>query len=191
MYSDTTYIEVGAEVIETIARPGGVGPGGLVPGGRSAFFLAVLAVHIAAGLFSVAFGAAAALSPKGRGAHASRGRLYYRGLAVVFATAAILAAMQWPKDNYLVVLGAIAFISATVGKLARRPRLRSDAAHIVGMGLSYISMLTAFYVDNGPRLPVWDRLPTPALWVLPSAIGAPLVVRAVVQRLPERTFRQP
>jgi hypothetical protein len=47
------------------------------------------------------------------------------------------------------------------------------------MGLSYIAMLTAFYVDNGPHLPLWDRLPTIAFWMLPSAIGAPLIARAV------------
>jgi len=27
------------------------------------------------------------------------------------------------------------------------------------MGLSYILMLTAFYVDNGKKLPVWRDLP--------------------------------
>ena len=41
--------------------------------------------------------------------------------------------------------------------------------------------ITAFYVDNGPHLPLWDRLPVWAFWVLPSAIGAPLIVRAVIR----------
>src|SRR5713226_5732494 len=31
--------------------------------------------------------------------------------------------------------------------------------HIVGMGLSYVLLLTAFYVDNGKNLPLWNRLP--------------------------------
>ena len=47
------------------------------------------------------------------------------------------------------------------------------------MGLSYIAMLTAFYVDNGPHLPLWDRLPTIAFWLLPSIIGTPITARAV------------
>jgi hypothetical protein len=34
-------------------------------------------------------------------------------------------------------------------------------------------MLTAFYVDNGPHLPLWDHLPAPAFWLLPSLIEAP------------------
>ena len=42
-------------------------------------------------------------------------------------------------------------------------------------------MLTAFYVDNGPHLPLWDRLPTLAFWLLPSAIGAPIIGRAVIR----------
>jgi hypothetical protein len=40
-------------------------------------------------------------------------------------------------------------------------------------------MLTAFYVDNGPHLPLWDHLPTFAFWLLPSAIGAPVIIRAL------------
>jgi hypothetical protein len=47
------------------------------------------------------------------------------------------------------------------------------------MGISYVAMLTAFYVDNGPHLPLWDRLPTLAFWLLPSAAGVPIIARAV------------
>ena len=48
------------------------------------------------------------------------------------------------------------------------------------MGAGYIAMLTAFYVDNGPHLPLWDRLPPLAFWLLPSAIGVPVIARAVL-----------
>lgn len=53
---------------------------------------------------------------------------------------------------------------------------------MVGMSLSYIVLLTAFYVDNGPRLPLWERLPTIALWIGPSLIGLPLLARALLAR---------
>ncbi len=34
-------------------------------------------------------------------------------------------------------------------------------------------MLTAFYVDNGKSLPLWQDLPaTLTYWLLPSAVGA-------------------
>jgi hypothetical protein len=42
-------------------------------------------------------------------------------------------------------------------------------------------MLTAFYVDNGPHRPLWDRLPTLAFWILPAAIAAPLITRAIIR----------
>ena len=42
-------------------------------------------------------------------------------------------------------------------------------------------MLTAFYVDNGPHLPLWDRLPALAFWLLPSVIAAHLITRAITR----------
>jgi hypothetical protein len=53
--------------------------------------------------------------------------------------------------------------------------------HITGMGLSYILLLTAFYVDNGKSLPLWKELPTIAYWLLPAAVGLPLIIRAVLR----------
>ncbi len=49
------------------------------------------------------------------------------------------------------------------------------------MGLSYIFMLTAFYVDNGKNLPFWKELPAIALWVLPAVVGIPIIVRALLR----------
>jgi len=47
------------------------------------------------------------------------------------------------------------------------------------MSLSYVVLLTAFYVDNGPNLPLWNRLPVIAFWIGPSLIGMPLLLRAL------------
>jgi len=49
------------------------------------------------------------------------------------------------------------------------------------MGLSYILLLTAFYVDNGHSLPIWKDLPNIAYWVTPAAIGIPLVILALLR----------
>jgi hypothetical protein len=49
------------------------------------------------------------------------------------------------------------------------------------MGVSYILMLTAFYVDNGKNLPLWKELPEWAFWILPALIGAPLIIHALVR----------
>ena len=148
-------------------------------GSTAPAFLAFLAVHVLAGLTAVITGAIAALARKGSPRHVRAGRWYYRAITVVFATAAVLAAMRWAQDWYLFVLGAVAFTAATAGYLHRRRHRPGDTGHIAGMGIAYTAMLTAFYVDNGPHLPLWDRLPALAFWLLPAAIAAPLIARAI------------
>ena len=150
-------------------------------GSVSPVFLAFLAVHVLAGLTTVVTGAAAALVRKGSPRHIRAGRWYYRAITVVFVTATVLAAMRWRQDYYLFLIGAVAFAAATVGYQHRRRHRPGDTGHIVGMGASYAAMLTAFYVDNGPRLPLLDHLPVLAFWLLPSAIGAPVIARAVIR----------
>jgi hypothetical protein len=148
-------------------------------GSTAPAFLAVLAVHVLAGLTAVITGAAAALARKGSPRHIGAGRWYYRAITTVFATATALAAMRWAQDWYLLILGAVAFTAATIGYLHRRRP--ADTGHIAGMGIAYTAMLTAFYVDNGPHLPLWDRLPTLAFWLLPAAIAAPIITRAIIR----------
>lgn len=113
--------------------------------------------------------------------HIRAGRWFYRAITVVFATAFALSVMRWREDYYLFIIGAVAFAAATAGYLHRRRHRPGDTGHIAGMGIGYTAMLTAFYVDNGPHLPLWDRLPTLAFWLLPAAIAAPLIVRAVIR----------
>ena len=106
--------------------------------------------------------------------------MYYWSLAALFATASVLAAMRWAEDYHLFILGALSFGAASVGRIARRQLWpRWIDFHVSGMGLSYILMLTAFYVDNGKNLPVWRDLPYIAYWVLPGAVGVPLIVNAL------------
>lgn len=145
-------------------------------------FLAVVALHVLVGLVCVVAGAVAMLSPKRRGRHPMFGTIYYWGLVVVFVTATGLSVARWAENYHLFILGLLAFIAASVGRAARR-RLWPDWAklHVSGMGLSYILLLTAFYVDNGKNLPLWKELPSIAYWVLPAAIGLPLIVHALLR----------
>lgn len=139
----------------------------------------VIGVHVAAGLAAVILGAAAMFAPKRRGPHPRRGRRYLTALSVVAATAAVIAIAR-PHTAYLLILGGIALGCATVGYTARQMRWRGWLPwHITGMSLSYIAMLTAFYVDNGPRLPLWRLLPPVTFWFLPAAVGLPLLARAL------------
>ena len=150
-------------------------------GSTAPVFLAFLAIHVLAGITAVVSGAIAAIARKGSPRHIRAGRWYYRAITVVFTTATVLAAMRWRQDYHLFILGAVAFTAATVGYQHRRRHRPGDTGHIAGMGAGYVVMLTAFYVDNGPHLPLWDRLPTLSFWLLPSVIGAPIIARAIVR----------
>lgn len=148
----------------------------------SRVFLTVLSFHVLAALGSVVTGIIAMLSPKRSGRHPKFGTIYYWCLTVVFMSATVLAAMRWSDDAYLFSLGAASFLAATVGRAARRGQWPGWVPiHISGMGLSYTIMLIAFYMDNGRNLPVWKGLPSATYWLIPSAVGVPLIVRAVVR----------
>ena len=143
-------------------------------------FAVLLAFHVLAGITCVASGAGAALSRKRHGRHPTFGSVYFWALAIVFVTSTGMSVLRWTEDAYLFVLGTLAFGCGLLGLTARRRRWRGwTTAHIVGMSSSYIVLLTAFYVDNGPRLPLWNLLPSVAFWIAPTLIGAPIVVRAL------------
>jgi hypothetical protein len=154
---------------------------GVTVGSTTPTFLAVLAVHVAAALFATGTGIVTALSVKGGPRHVRLGRAYYRALIVVFATALGLTALRPREDWYLALTGGIAVAAATLGVRHRRVRHPGHAGHIIGMGLSLAAMLTAFYVDNGPHLPLWDHLPTWAFWLIPGVVAVPLTARSLRQ----------
>jgi uncharacterized membrane protein len=145
-------------------------------------FLAIVGFHVLAGLACVVAGAVAMLSPKGRGRHSRVGTIYFWCLATAFALAAALSAMRWTEDYHLFVVGALSVTAAFLGRSALRRRWRGAAGlHVTGMGVSYILLLTAFYVDNGKSLPLWRELPPIAYWLTPGAVGLPLIVHALLR----------
>ncbi len=95
---------------------------------------------------------------------------------MVFATATVMAVIRWREDWHLFVIGAVAFGLAMFGWRARVRQAQGWFRwHASGMGGSFIALLTGFYVDNGPQLPLWKLLPHWVYWVLPAAVGIPLV----------------
>ena len=144
-------------------------------------FLAVVGVHVLLGLTCTVTGIVAMLSPKRAGRHPRYGTIYFWCLAGVFLTATSLAAVRWAEDYHLFLLGATSLAAAYLARQARRERWRHWARlHITGMGLSYVLMLVAFYVDNGKQLPLWKDLPQFTYWLFPLAAGIPLIVRALL-----------
>ena len=145
-------------------------------------FLAVVHLHILVGAVCAAAGATAMLSRKGRGRHSTFGTVYYWSLALVVASATWLSAMRWAENYHLFFLGALSLLAASIARTALRRRWHNWVRlHIAGMGASYILMLTAFYVDNGKNLPLWKELPQIAFWLLPAALGLPLLLRALLR----------
>jgi lysylphosphatidylglycerol synthetase-like protein (DUF2156 family) len=178
----TGGVSMAQAVLHLAAGGGGFGR---AIAGEGPLFLSFLAVHVPAGLVAVVSGALAATAPKRRGRHTRWGTVYYWAITVVFATAAALAALRPARDWYLFLLGTVTFVLATTGRHARRhPHARlwrtwpGHVPHILAMGSSYTVLLTAFYVDNGKNLPLWDRLPTAAFWALPTLVAAPIIARA-------------
>ena len=149
-------------------------------GSTAPVFLAFLAVHVGTGLAAVIAGAIAALARKGSRRHIGAGRAFYCAITIVVLTATALSIMRWRQDYHLLIIGAVAVAAATTGCLHRRRHWPGNAGHILGMGVGYVAMLTAFFVDNGPHLPLWDRLPPITFWFLPAAIGAPVIAHALL-----------
>jgi hypothetical protein len=142
----------------------------------SPVFLGIVAVHVAAGLVCTIAGIAAMLTPKREGRHPAAGGTYYWSLVAVFLSMGALSILRWPADNHLLVLGILSFGAGTVGRMAKRRLWRGWLpVHVSGMAISYILLLTAFYVDNGPHLPLWRSLPALAYWLLPSIVGVPIL----------------
>jgi uncharacterized membrane protein len=138
-----------------------------------------VSVHIAAGLTALTAGIVAMLSRKGAWWHRKAGITYLFGIATIAVTAAGLVSTRGPQFNHLLVFAAVAVTLAFGGYFMRRI---NQGLHISGMGLSYVVMVTAFYVDNGPKLPFWNQFPAIVFWVGPMAIGLPIIIRALWRR---------
>jgi len=145
-------------------------------------FLAVLAVHVTAGLTCVITAGIAMLSEKSPGRHPRFGTFYYRALGLVFITMAALSAMRWAQDYHLFILGALSVAAAFVGRRMAPSRSTGRVRlHVTAMGLSYVLLVTAFYVDNGKNLPLRRSLPPVAYWLIPVATGVPLIIHVLVR----------
>lgn len=152
-----------------------------IPSTDPVFVGVIVGLHIPLGIACVVVGAVAMLSEKGRGRHSTAGRVYFWCLLALFASATFLSVVRWAENYHLFILGALSFASAWLGRTAVRERWTYWARlHIIGMGLSYVLMLIAFYVDNGKQLPVWKDLPHFTYWLVPLVVGIPLIVRALL-----------
>ena len=162
--------------------PGVIEIDGLLIPDAGGIFLAALAVHVLAGGVCVVSGAVAASARKRPGRHPRAGTVYVCGLLVLVVTADVLAVVRWPHDVHLLLIACLTAAFGGAGWWVRRRRPAGWMRwHGMAMAASYVALLTGFYVDNGSQLPLWDRLPTVAYWVLPALVGVPLTWWALVR----------
>lgn len=146
------------------------------------FFLTIVAIHVLLGLGAVGTGLVAMLSMKAPGRHPRFGTLYFWLLTSLFVSATALSIMRWEHAYHLFLLGAFSFLTAFIGRTARRRRTHGwKPLHIASMGSSYVLMLIAFYVDNGKQLPPLNQLPPWTYWTFPIFIGVPIIIWALVR----------
>ncbi len=143
-------------------------------------FLTILSIHILFALTCVVTGVMAMLSKKQTGLHPNSGAIYFWSLLIVFITATIIATMRWKEDYHLFILGFISFCFAFIGRTARKNKWEKWVIiHIIEMGISYVFLLIAFYVDNGRFLPLWKNFNPVMYWLLPLLIGVPIIIRVL------------
>ena len=143
----------------------------------------VIGIHIAAGLTAVIAGLTAMLAPKRAGRHPRSGHVFLVAVGVVFATAlGIVAAVPTPPT----------YLSPAASPCSPPRRVSPHDGSAGAAGSATTSppwasptsrLLTTFYVDNGPKLPLWNLLPRSSFWILPAAIGLPLIARAAAPTL--------
>lgn len=143
-------------------------------------FLALVVVHIAISPVAVISGLIAMFSDKTSTRHRANGRVYFWSISFSFVTVLILAFMRWPHNIHLLTIGSLTFGLTFIGrrltkvKPGRWPRL-----HTICMGLSYVLLLTGFYVDNGKNLPFWNLFSMWFFYVFPSLVGIPIIIRVL------------
>lgn len=134
-----------------------------------------LVLHVATGTVALTLGPLALLFARQQrhGAVQVRGA-YHWIVLVVCATAAVVSILAWTRLWWLVPIGMLSYGLALVGYLGSRHDwplwVRAHA-----WGGSYIALVTALLVVSAREVsPVLEAI----AWVLPAAIGVPLIVRS-------------
>jgi hypothetical protein len=143
----------------------------------SKVFLAFIVFHIILGLTCALSGIVAMLSKKGQKTHIRAGKIYFIGMSTLFITIVVTSLQRWPYDIHLLIVGSAAYAFAFTGRqLAHNPKPGWTRLHTICMGLSFVLLVTGFYVDNGKNLPFWNQFPQLFFWIFPSAIGVPIIL---------------
>jgi hypothetical protein len=134
-----------------------------------------LSVHVASGVVALVLGPLALLAAR-RQQQRSFGLLrdaYYWTVLAVCASATAVSVLAWARLWWLVPIAALSYGLALAGHLGNRHNWPAWVrAH--GWGGSYIALVTALMVVAARGV---SAVLEAAAWLLPAAIGTPLIVR--------------
>ncbi|SFL23127.1 hypothetical protein SAMN03159341_104145 [Paenibacillus sp. 1_12] len=117
------------------------------------------------------------MATKRRGIHTLIGEIYHGAFVAIFITSVAMGIMHWSQSAYLLFIGIFSYSIALYGYLSKKLRWNNWLGkHIGGMLGSYIAIITAVLVVNGPNIPLIKQLPTLLLWFLPTIIGTPIII---------------
>jgi hypothetical protein len=140
-------------------------------------FLVLVVAHIVISFVAVASGLLAMLSEKTSRKHRINGRIYFLSITTSFITIMTLSLMRWSENTPLLIIGVLTFALTFVGR--QLSKIKSNGwtrLHTICMGLSYVLLLTGFYVDNGKNLPFWRMFPIWFFYFFPPLVGIPIII---------------
>jgi hypothetical protein len=140
-----------------------------------------LGVHVASGVLALALGPVALLGARRqRRWFASLRAAYHWTVLLVCATATVVSVLAWSRLWWLVPIAALAYSLTLAGHLGSKLDWPAWVrAH--GWGGSYIALVTALLVVAARGVAAVLEV---AAWLLPAAIGTPLIVRTHTRRQP-------
>lgn len=148
-----------------------------VPSGDPVF-IGFVVIHILISSIAVFSGLLAMFANKLKQSHQISGNVYFWSMIGSFVTVITLSVMRWPHNIHLLSIGTLAVIFTITGRqLAKSKRTNWTRLHTVCMGMSYLLLLTGFYVDNGKNLPLWKLLPQWMFYIIPSLVGIPIIIK--------------
>lgn len=135
-----------------------------------------LTLHIVSGALALALGPLVLLVAASR--RGIRERVLTAYVWAVFATcltAAVVSLLAWSRLWWLVPIAVLSYLLAHVGYVAVRRGWRPRWVSAHGLGGSYIALVTALLVVSAGDISTTAEV---VAWILPAAVGVPLIVRA-------------
>ncbi|MFK2824767.1 DUF2306 domain-containing protein [Bacillus sp. B190/17] len=147
----------------------------------------ILTIHIATGVICLLTGLFSGFSKKKKGKHTLFGQIYFWSYSLVFLSAVIMAILHWEESAYLFYIALFSFSLALLGYFSVKKKWKNWlSTHIGGMLGSYIGIVTATLVVNSHRVPLLNEVPILIVWLMPTIIGTPIIIKIGSKYTPKR-----